>query len=162
MTFEVRRLRADETGLLRDVRLRALREAPASFATTYGDASAKPDEYWADMAAEDARRVTIVAVDGDRGVGLVSGWLLDSGNAWLARLWVDPEARGAGLGRRLIEAVADWAAERGASWLELSVTANNLAASELYARAGFAETGRRRPLPEDPSRTEVFLRRSVR
>ena len=70
--------------------------------------------------------------------------------------------RGAGLGLRLIEAVADWAAEQGVETIDLSVTTNNGAAAALYARAGFTETGRRRPLPADPSRTEVFLSRSVR
>jgi ribosomal protein S18 acetylase RimI-like enzyme len=42
------------------------------------------------------------------------------------------------------------------------VTTNNDAAATLYSRAGFTETGRRRPLPSDPSRTEVFLSRPVR
>jgi len=159
--IEVRRLRPDEAGLLRDVRLRALREAPEAFATRYDEARARPPQYWAELASDSDARVSIVALDGDRGVGLVSGWLLESGNAWLARLWVDPGARGAGVGLRLIEAVADWARERGAPVLELSVTANNTAAAALYASAGFAETGRRRPLPADPSRTEIFLSRPL-
>jgi ribosomal protein S18 acetylase RimI-like enzyme len=151
--IEVRRLRADETALLRDVRLRALREAPAAFATRYEEAAAQPPEYWAEMA----NGFNVIAVDGERGVGMVSGWVLESGNVWLARLWVEPEARGAGVGLRLVEAVAEWARERGAAAVELSVIAGNRAAAALYARAGFTETGRRRPLPADPSRTEVFL-----
>jgi len=69
--------------------------------------------------------------------------------------------RRAGLGLRLIEAVAGWARERGMVALELSVTSNNPAAAAFYARAGFVETGRRRPLPSDPSRTEVFLSREL-
>jgi ribosomal protein S18 acetylase RimI-like enzyme len=158
-TIEVRRLGGDETALLRDVRLRALGDAPEAFATTLAEARAWPPERWAEIA----RGFNVVALDGERGagVGLVSGWLLESGNAWLARLWVAPEARGAGVGLRMIEAVADWAHERGAPALELSVTANNPGAAAFYARAGFAETGRRRPLPADPSRTEVFLRRPL-
>jgi ribosomal protein S18 acetylase RimI-like enzyme len=58
--------------------------------------------------------------------------------------------------------VADWSRERGATAIELSVTTNNASAAALYARAGFTETGHRRPLPSDPSRTEVFLSRPVR
>jgi ribosomal protein S18 acetylase RimI-like enzyme len=84
------------------------------------------------------------------------------GSTWLTALWVDPSVRGTGLGLRLIEAVAEWSSERGASTIELSVTTNNAAAAALYARAGFTETGRRRPLPADPSRTEVFLSRPAR
>ena len=143
------------------MRLRALREAPQAFATTYEEARRRPPEHWIEMAGREDQ-VTVVALDGDRGVGMVSGWLLESGNAWLARLWVDPAVRGAGIGLRLIDAVAGWAHERGARTLELSVTANNRPAADLYARAGFAETGHRRPLPADPTRTEVFLSRPAR
>ena len=83
------------------------------------------------------------------------------GHAWLEALWVDPSVRRVGLGSGLIEAVAAWSRDRGAANLELSVTVGNEAAAALYARAGFIETGRRRPLPADPSRTEVFLSRGI-
>jgi ribosomal protein S18 acetylase RimI-like enzyme len=151
--IEVRRLRADETALLRDVRLRALTEAPGAFATSLEEAREWPPERWAEIACQ----FNAVALEGERGVGMVSAWLLENGNAWLARLWVDPTVRGSGLGLRLIEAVVEWAGERGAAAVELSVIADNRAAAALYERAGFTETGRRRPLPADPSRTEVFL-----
>jgi GNAT superfamily N-acetyltransferase len=160
----LRRLRACDAARLRELRLRALREAPDAFATTFDEARARPPSYWAEWArAPVEEQVTVVAIDGGRWVGMASGWLLEDSpaSAWLARLWVDPGARRAGLGSRLIEAVAEWARERGAITLELSVTANNVAAARLYASAAFVETGRRRPLPADPSRTEVFLSRSL-
>ena len=103
----------------------------------------------------------MVAIDGERWIGMVACRLLEPRSSWLTALWVEPAARGAGLGSRLIEAAADWAREQGAAAVELSVTTNNDAAATLYARAGFAETGRRRPLPSDPSRTELFLSRPV-
>jgi ribosomal protein S18 acetylase RimI-like enzyme len=159
--MRIRRLREKDAALLRDIRLRALRDAPEAFATRFDEANASPRERWAEMATETATQVTVVALDGERALGMVSGWTLESGNAWLARLWVDPEARGTGLGARLIEAVAEWARERGAAAIELSVIADNRAAAALYAQAGFTETGRRRPLPADPSRTEVFMSRPV-
>jgi ribosomal protein S18 acetylase RimI-like enzyme len=156
----LRRLRADEAGPLRELRLRALREAPGAFAETYEEALARPAQDWASWAA-DPSLVIVVAVDGDDWVGMVACREIEDRRTWLSALWVDPSTRGRGLGLRLIEAVADWSRERGATALELSVTTNNPAAEALYARAGFAETGRRRPLPADPSRTEVFLRRPV-
>jgi GNAT superfamily N-acetyltransferase len=104
-----------------------------------------------------------VAIDGDRSVGMAAAAPHAElpGAVWLFGLWIDPAARGKGLGARLIEAVADWAGEQGATRLDLSVTTNNPGAATLYARAGFAETGRRRPLPADPARTEVFLSRPL-
>jgi ribosomal protein S18 acetylase RimI-like enzyme len=163
--MRLRQVREGDAARLRELRLRALREAPHAFATTFDGASARPPEYWDEWArAPVEEQVTVVAVDGERWVGMVSGWLLEDkpGSAWLARLWVDPSVRRAGLGSRLIETVADWARDRGCATLELSVTGNNVAAAALYLRCGFVETGRRRPLPADPSRTEVFLSRPVR
>jgi ribosomal protein S18 acetylase RimI-like enzyme len=156
----LRRLHAGDAERLRELRLRALLEAPDAFAATYADERLLPQEVWGKRATTG---VTVVAVDGDRWVGMVVGSLVaDSpGSAWLAGLWVEPDARRAGLGSRLVDAVADWAREQGAATLELSVTTNNRAAEAFYARAGFVETGRRRPLPADPSRTEVFLSRPL-
>ena len=158
--MRLRRLQADEVAPLRELRLRALREDPGAFAETYEEAQARPLEDWARWAA-DASRVIVVAIDGERWIGMVACRLLEPRSSWLTALWVEPAARGAGLGSRLIEAAADWAREQGAATVELSVTTNNDAAATLYSRAGFAETGRRRPLPSDPSRTELFLIRPV-
>jgi ribosomal protein S18 acetylase RimI-like enzyme len=158
----LRRLRADEVEPLRELRLRALREDPGAFAETYEQAQERPPEAWAAWAAEPSRVVLVAIADG-RWLGMVACRLRDElpGGAWLTALWVDPAARGSGLGLRLVEEVAGWARGRGRRTLDLSVTTNNRAAAAFYARAGFAETGERRPLPADPSRTEVFLTRPL-
>jgi ribosomal protein S18 acetylase RimI-like enzyme len=155
------RLHAEDVAPLRELRLRALRDAPEAFAETYAEAEARPLEDWASWIADESR-VVVAAIDGERWVGMVACRLRGESSTWLTALWVDPAARGAGLGLRLIEAAAEWAEERGRAAVELSVTTNNQSAATLYTRAGFAETGRRRPLPGDPSRTEVFLSRPVR
>jgi ribosomal protein S18 acetylase RimI-like enzyme len=159
--MRIRRLRADEVESLRELRLRALRADPGAFAETFEEARDRPLADWASWAA-DASRVIVVAIDGERWVGMAACRRLGRDSSWLTALWVEPAVRGAGLGSRLIEAAADWAREQGAATVELSVTTNNDAAATLYSRAGFAETGRRRPLPSDPSRTEVFLSLPVR
>jgi ribosomal protein S18 acetylase RimI-like enzyme len=162
---EVRRLREGEAARLRELRLRALRDAPEAFATSLEEGRAEPPERWAEWTTSGATaetQVTVVAVDGDRWLGMVLGRLLtDPRAAWLEALWVDPGVRRAGLGSGLIEAVAAWSRDRGAATLELSVTDNNGPAKALYLHCGFAETGRRRPLPADPSRIEVFLARRL-
>lgn len=56
---------------------------------------------------------------------------------WLAALWVRPDLRGRGLGRRLLESVERWARERGA--VELVALANPEDDTSLYIleRRGF-------------------------
>ena len=46
----IRRARADEAVALRELRLRALRDAPAAFLTTAAQAEALPDDEWATRA----------------------------------------------------------------------------------------------------------------
>ena len=162
----IRPLRADEAEQLRELRLRALRVSPEAFASRFEDFRERPPGFWSEWAARSAAaesEVTLVAVEEDRWLGMVGARLLTDppGSAWLERLWVDPAARSAGLGARLIEAVTEWARGRGAVRLELSVTDNNPSAAALYARCGFRATGRRRPLPADPSRIEIFLARAL-
>jgi ribosomal protein S18 acetylase RimI-like enzyme len=166
VTIELRPLREGEGSQLRDLRLRALQDAPAAFADSFEGGRVLPRRAWAEwarMGAPSTTGMTIVAVDGDAWIGMSVGRLLGDAPdaAWLEALWVDPSVRRAGLGSRLIEAVAAWSRDQGARTLELSVTDNNESAKDLYRRCGFAATGRRRPLPADPSRTEVFLSRPL-
>lgn len=63
--------------------------------------------------------------------------------AEILTLAVRPQARGRGLGGRLVGQGATEAAARGATRLFLEVAADNGPALALYARAGFLEAGRR-------------------
>lgn len=63
--------------------------------------------------------------------------------AEILTLAVRPESRRQGLGARLVHEGATTAAARGAARLFLEVADDNTAALALYARAGFAEAGRR-------------------
>ena len=75
-----------------------------------------------------------------------------------------PESRRRGLGRALVEAGAAEAARAGALSLFLEVAHDNLAALALYARAGFAEAGRRPRYyrrPEGPAADALILVRNL-
>jgi ribosomal protein S18 acetylase RimI-like enzyme len=58
-------------------------------------------------------------------------------DACLEELWVRPQARGAGLGRALLEAAMDLARERGADRIDLNTSVADVAARALYSSAGF-------------------------
>ena len=163
---EVHRLRATEGARLRDLRLEALRESPSAFATSLERARTRPPEYWDQAATESEAgdsRVTLIAVEDQAWVGMAAGFLHDDepDTAGLGALWVSPGFRGAGVGRRLVEAVADWARDRGVALLETSVAAGNKTAVDLFRRAGFLPTGKERPLASNSSLTEVFLGREL-
>lgn len=89
------------------------------------------------------------------------GWIAGEGGMVLARvaadeaeiltLAVDPAQQRRGLGARLLGQAMRTAAERGACRMLLEVGEGNEAARRLYARAGFAEVGRRRRYYRDGS-----------
>jgi len=62
------------------------------------------------------------------------------GDCLLEDLFVDPGARGAGLGRALIDATLDRARARGCRRVELDVNEANDTAIRLYESAGFSAT----------------------
>lgn len=66
------------------------------------------------------------------------------GEAEILTLAVRPAARGKGLGRALLQAALDRAAQDGAAVMFLEVGADNPAARALYAGLGFAKVGQRK------------------
>ncbi len=82
------------------------------------------------------------AGDDTRGAALFSpvySTVKGMAGVYVSDLWVAPAARGQGLGRRLLAAVADEAgALWGAGWLKLAVYDHSTAAQAFYRRLGFA------------------------
>jgi ribosomal protein S18 acetylase RimI-like enzyme len=56
---------------------------------------------------------------------------------YLAELYVAPDRRGQGLGRALMEAAIELARERGAHWMDLGTSEDDVAARALYESLGF-------------------------
>ena len=127
-----------------------LREEAAFFSTRYEDAVREPDatwQAWVGEAAQGVEKVLLVAEDDDGVLGVVGAFRrLDPGEVQLVSLWVDPRARGRGVARSLIRAVADWAQGLGAGRVVLFVQEANAPGRALYLRAGFRPTGDREPV----------------
>jgi ribosomal protein S18 acetylase RimI-like enzyme len=156
----VRRLGAHEADLLRDVRLRALRDAPMAFGSTLAREQGYEPEKWERWAAESASGERQVVFIVEPAAGMASG-VIDDEDPALAHLyamWVAPDARGSGAGKALLEAIVAWATGCGAQRLTTSVTDGNAAAAALYQAAGFTETGRREPLGHSDAVVAVLER----
>ena len=157
----VRRLRAGEAALLRELRLASLRDAPTAFGRTLAETLAEPDSYWTEMersVTEPGRHVMFLAEEGSRAIGLAFGIRRPDGIAHLGGMWVDPQARKGGTGRALGQAVIDWARGEGVPRIDLWVTEGNAVAQTLYERLGFVVTGGRDRLPWNPALAIVEMR----
>lgn len=62
----------------------------------------------------------------------------DASECYLAELYVVPELRGQGLGRALMEAAIEVARNRGAAWMDLGTSEDDVAARALYESLGFS------------------------
>jgi len=155
-----------EGARLRELRLRALSDAPFAFASSFERERRRTLDEWEAIALGDAWEqpmAVFVAADSDQWLGMAGGYLDGDrpGVAGLWGMWVAPEARRRGVGRQLVEAVIAWGHAAGASRLELSVTDRADPAIALYAVLGFVPTGEERPLAKDGSITERFLARPL-
>ena len=149
--ISVRRLCADEWREYRELRLRALADAPEAFGSTFEAERAKPDEHWETRLAAAATspfQLLLIAELGTEFVGLVMGWIDPEvpETAHVYQLWVAPEARGRGSATQLLDTVLAWARDTPARTAILSVTCGNGAARRLYERAGFTPVGDPEPL----------------
>ncbi len=73
-------------------------------------------------------------------------WTLEHGgrSAWLEELYVKPELRNQGIGRKLLAAVLARAAALGCEAIDLEVDRNHSQAENLYRREGFTRLTRAR------------------
>ncbi|KRT63839.1 MAG: GCN5-like protein N-acetyltransferase [Chloroflexi bacterium CSP1-4] len=142
MSVRVRRIAGHEGGLLRELRLASLREAPEAFGESLLEAESRDaDEYTARARAGSAgdRRAWFVAEEGapPSPIGLVLGRRRPPDTCLVFSMWVAPPARGSGVGRALLDAVEDWARAWGARDVVLWVFRANAGAITFYRRLGF-------------------------
>src|SRR5271169_4832048 len=102
--MHLRRLEPHEISLHRELRLRALHEAPDSFGESFADAAARPSAYWEDLTrslTESGRQAMFLAYEGSEVLGSAYG-LLDRDRSAVGRvggMWVAPAWRRRGVGR---------------------------------------------------------------
>jgi RimJ/RimL family protein N-acetyltransferase len=136
--MEVRPIREGEGPRLRELRLRALRDAPGAFRSTPELEEPFPPEEW-----ERRGRGVLIAEDGADWVGM-AGLYVEPDLPAIAKVWgvwVDPRARGQGAGRRLMEGMVELVRSRGHGRAELTVTPDAPEAAALYESLGFRRTG---------------------
>lgn len=151
--------------VFKDVRLRALQEAPYAFGSTYAREVQFDDAEWARRVERwnGERGVGFVAMDSATACG-IAGSLLDDkdpARAQLVSMWTAPTHRQLGIGRLLVDAVLDWARTRNVHALLLMVTNKNDSAIRFYERLGFTKTGRTEPYPNDPNIFEYEMSQPV-
>ncbi len=121
------------------MRLAALAEAPYAFGSTWEHERHNTEAQW--RHAIEARERFVAEREG-RVVGMAAAGASDDVRAAaLTSVWVEPPARGRGVGDSLVLAATEWAAAAGYRQIVLWVTDGNQRAEKLYERHGFRRTG---------------------
>jgi ribosomal protein S18 acetylase RimI-like enzyme len=139
--IQIRRLVPADAGLYRDIRLEGLRCNPEAFGSTFAAEDGRPLSFFSDRIGGSQ---TFGAFHGSKLVG-VAGLLIREGEkeahkGLLVGMYVRPSARRAGVGRRLVEAVVEFARQR-VELIQLAVVRDNEQARRLYERLGFVQYG---------------------
>ncbi|MBR0872904.1 GNAT family N-acetyltransferase [Bradyrhizobium tropiciagri] len=140
--IELRRLMPADAALYREIRLEALRTSPEAFASAFETESARPVGWFAERLENGA--VVLGAFDGRELVGIL-GFIIGDGpkrrhKGTLVGMYVRASGRRTGVGRRLVEAALDLAAQ-SVELVDLGVTGGNEPAYRLYRSMGFVEYG---------------------
>ncbi len=138
--MHVRRAVPGDEPIIRELRLRALADAPAAFGSTLERERARTPADWSRWTGHGA--TFLLEHDGEPG-GLAAGvpHAEGTGAVFLMSMWVDPGLRGSGAADALIAALFRWASAEGFTAVHLHVGDYNTAARRCYERHGFRATG---------------------
>ena len=139
--IELRRLAPEDAAAYREIRLEALADSPHAFSSTLESEQGQPLDRFAMRLAEN---FVLGAFSGPHLVG-VAGFYVQprpkhrhKGMLW--GMYVRPDCRAAGIGRKLVEAIIAHARQH-VELLQLFVIADNMPARRLYLSLGFVEYG---------------------
>jgi RimJ/RimL family protein N-acetyltransferase len=142
----IRRLTVSDVPSFRALRLAALDESPASFASSYQEEATLDAEHFARQLGPREDRGVFGSFDGSRLVGIAGLGrenLRQLGHkAFLWGVYVEPDMRRRGVSKMLISEILSFAKRvPGIIAVNLTVNAANTAAVSLYASLGFQQFG---------------------
>ncbi|MGZ3584729.1 MAG: N-acetyltransferase family protein [Ktedonobacterales bacterium] len=143
---QIRSLEARDAEHYHGLRLRALREEPEAFGSSYDEQAGLPLAWFVERIRETETRFTLGAFEGETLIGSAvftrETGMKQRHRGVITGMYVAPEARGRGVGRALLLAAIERArAVPGVEQIHLAVVTRNAAAHALYAAAGFVVYG---------------------
>ncbi len=160
--LEIKPILPEDWRVLKDVRLRALADAPEAFGTTLAQAQAYSNAEWQARARRFSELPPatgcLAFVDG-MPCGMASAFpsAENTHAAELTAFWAAPEQRGQGVADAMAAFAAAWALAQGFAVLEATVVEDNHRAIVFYKKVGFEETGQSEPFRVDPSKQIILL-----
>lgn len=155
MSIEIIIPKLDEAVRLRELRLRALNDAPYAFGAEYEKEKEKPTEYWQEYLNKSN---WCFAVDHGEDIGLLAVDRADSdrgSDCWLSSWWLDKNYRGKGVPSLMLDWLDKLCNEKGWSKQGLGVWPENERAIAAYLKLGFSKGPA--PLPSRSRPDKMYL-----
>jgi len=142
-----RRATKNDVTLFKEVRLKALKDSPDAFGSTYKSALQRDqrsweDQLWSTTTGDD--RNTQFAFEDDQCIGIAALYREPSASSGdIIMMWIDPRYRGstAASSLSLVDNLLSWAKGSGFAAVSLEVTDSNARAIKFYENQGFHDTG---------------------
>lgn len=136
-TSRVSRLTESDWRAFAELRLQALHDSLGPHDPQFHQESSFTAAQWRRRLRAHAQFAALVD---DRPVGLIGAQREHADSVYLYSLWLEPSARGHGLGQLLVSAAVDWARTQRVRTVTLRVNATNTAARGVYEALGFGLT----------------------
>jgi ribosomal protein S18 acetylase RimI-like enzyme len=145
-SIEIRELTTDDAVIYRDIRLRALKEHPEAFGSSYEESSKRPLDWYVERLKPKNDNFILGAFIEENLLGTVGMFQHDGkkdrhkGVIW--GMHTAAEAQGQGIGRALLTAAIERARQiQDIELLQLSVVTKNTGARNFYISCGFTVYG---------------------
>lgn len=145
--MDILRLPVEQWREYRDLRLRALKEDPEAFSSSYSASVGQPEAFWRKRLADAElaeRSWLLFAKQDNRLLGMIGAFIEEGATdtATVVSVYVPREERGKKTAARLMEEMLRVLSEvPSLKKATLNVNVSQLAAIRLYKRFGFLETG---------------------
>lgn len=161
---EIVRLPITEWQSYKSLRLRALKEDPQAFGSSYEKEIQHPDEKWQSRLADN--ELLVFAKMNGLVVGMMGAFQTDSdkisNSATVYGVYVSSEARGKGISGKLIEELLNLLKGNDIATANLTVNKDQQAAVGLYKKYGFWVTGEEESIMGDGLKhTELLMAKKL-
>jgi ribosomal protein S18 acetylase RimI-like enzyme len=166
--IQIIKLQPDQWQMYRDLRLKALKEEPQAYLSTYAENSTKPDNYWKErlIDVDKGRNWLVFAKSGDILVGMMGAFKKQDETEDIVNIiavYVVSEARGRGISKLLLEKlISEISQDIKIKKIKLSVNSKQIPALKLYESFGFKITGEEyTKLGDGKYYTELFMEKEI-
>jgi ribosomal protein S18 acetylase RimI-like enzyme len=147
--MDIVRLPIEKWNEYRELRLRALKEDPEAFSSSYADSLRQPEQFWKTRLADAERGEgswLLFGTQDNKLVGMIGAFTEGDTTeiATVVSVYVPREERGNGISSRLMEEILRvLSAVPRLRKARLDVNVSQVAAIRVYQRCGFREIGRK-------------------